>query len=220
MKFYSNKISMKPISLEDAVKKIKEQPKARSLEEILADIKSKQTPIAQAPQLAKTAAAQSAKVEKTAGGYPPKVEAAKTTATIKVAEELRPAKPAEKKPDPKPEAKKATSNKLVMKLAKELDFRDWEAQQVVDAWSQHGSVAKCIANVKGKASNPETYCKLLQTAGGMAEKTIKVAKVASAKKPAEFKKFAKLTPDEEARLRKYFTKYYGKDYVDALLGDY
>jgi hypothetical protein len=209
MKFYSNKISTKSVSLEEAVKKAKEQPKVRSLDEIIADIKAKQVAAAQAPQLAKTAAAQADKIEKTAAKEPISVK-------IAVSEELKEAaKPAKAK---KPEAKQAAvKNKFVMKLAKELDFRAWEAQQVVEAWKQHASVEKCIANVGGKASDPQAYCKLLQTASVMAEKVVKAASV---KKPAEFKKFAKMTPDEEAFLRKYYTKYYGKDYVDSLLGDY
>ena len=45
------------------------------------------------------------------------------------------------------------------------------------------------------------------------------AKAAKAEKVA-YKKIAKLTSKEHSFLKEYFTKLYGQDYVDAMLGDY
>ena len=110
---------------------------------------------------------------------------------------------------------------MTLKVAKALDFREWEAKQVVDAWKQHGDANKCIASVKGKVSDPKTYCGLLRVAAVEAGKVMtKVAAQKPVAKTAEYKKFAKLTANEQAFLTEYFKKLYGEDYVKALVGDY
>jgi hypothetical protein len=108
------------------------------------------------------------------------------------------------------------------KWAKSLDFRQWEAADVVGAWGQHGSTEKCASNVKGKVSDPKVYCELLKTAAGQADKMIKAAaaKSKSEKKAGVFKKIAKMTDDEKSWLADYYGELYGKEYVDALLADY
>ncbi len=116
----------------------------------------------------------------------------------------------------------ASANKT-LKVAKKLDFRGWNAEEVVAAWGQHGSMDKCVANVNGKTSDPKTYCGLLQIASVEAGKMVKAASTEAAKaapKPAVFKKIAKLTEKEKSFLNKYYTKLYGSEYVNALLENY
>lgn len=224
MNFFNSRIVTKSISLEDAVKKAQE-PKAapRSLEEIIASAKQMKTASTQAET--KTASVEAPKAEA-------KVEVKAETApavTVKVATEMSapkakapaqapkaPAKPAEKP------TKAAASGKHTVKLAAELDFRNWEAQAVSDAWKQHGSVQQCMSNVAGKASDGKAYCELLRVAASEADKVIKTA---SAKKEVKvaapiYKKIAKLTSQEQSFLREFFKKIYGEEYVTAMLGDY
>ena len=235
MRFVTDRISTKSISLEDAIKHQKEakpQPQ-RSLDEILAGIK--------AANAVKLAAANAPKVVVAAKTEAPKAEAPKAEAPkaeVKTAETKAEAKTAakaeikvaaelteQKKPEaPKAAPKTAAPTKMTLKVAKAMDFRDWEAKQVVDAWKQHGDINKCIASVKGKTSNPKTYCNLLRVAAVEATKVM--TKLAAQKpagkvaKTAEYRKFAKLTANEQSFLRDYFQKLYGKDYVEAMLGDY
>lgn len=141
----------------------------------------------------------------------------------------------EKKDEPKDEPKdekkeetKACSTakaSVKLKVAKALDFRPWNAEDVVKAWEQHGSLDTCVANVKGKASDPKTYCMLLKSASETAKGMMKTAAAAKKeekqeKKAGVFKKIAKLTDKEKSFLSKYFGKLYGDDYVSALLEDY
>jgi hypothetical protein len=108
------------------------------------------------------------------------------------------------------------------KWAKSLDFRQWEATDVVRAWEQHGGTEKCASNVKGKVSDPKVYCELLKTASEQAGKMIKAAesKGKAEKKGGVFKKIAKLTDDEKSWLADYYRELYGEDYVSAMLADY
>lgn len=234
MNFFNSKIVTKTISLEDAIKKANE-PKAapRSLDEILASAKQMKTAAAQAET--KTAAvAPAPKAEAKAEAPKPeakkpevKVAAAKPTVAVKVAAELAP-KPAEapKAEAPKPEAKKpevkAAAAKPITKWASSIDFRNWEAQAVVDAWNQHGSVEKCVANVGSKATDGKVYCELLRVAASEADKVVKTASAKKEQKTAApvYRKIAKLTAQEQSFLRDFFKKIYGEEYVSALLDDY
>jgi len=123
------------------------------------------------------------------------------------------------------------SSKKQLKIAKNINFTQWAyPKQVVDAWKQHGTVEACVKNVDGQTSDPRTYCSLLRVAASEADKMVKAAAAAkpakSAKKEEEasaapiYKKIAKLTGEEQSFLREFFSKIYGNDYVDALLGDY
>lgn len=125
----------------------------------------------------------------------------------------------------------SASKPTQMKIAKRIDFRNWEAEDVVKAWGQHGSIKACEKNVSSLTDNPRLYCGLLQTASGMAKNKLeklaaakkgKEKKQASAEKPAKaiWKKLAKLTEKERAMLDKYWRKLYGDYYVDAMLSDY
>jgi hypothetical protein len=51
-------------------------------------------------------------------------------------------------------------------------------------------------------------------------KSVKSAKKEEATAAPIYKKIAKLTGEEQSFLREFFSKIYGNDYVDALLGDY
>lgn len=123
----------------------------------------------------------------------------------------------------------SASGKKQLKMASKVNFTQWEEpKMVVDAWKQHGSIEACVKNVSGNTNDPQTYCALLQVAASEADKMVKAAsakkqtKEASKKAPVApvYKKIAKLTTKERSFLDEYFTKIYGKDYVDALLGDY
>lgn len=283
MGFFTNKIVTKPISLEDAVKK--EQPKVRSLDEILASVKQTKTAAAAPQAEVKTAAVEAPKV----------VEAAKVITEIKVSDEFKkealtrvpipgvkddtwkmtpgesgqamdaakavgkspfapgalneistikpgrgqgakqvinpdirqkmkaPVSPlSTQRPAPAPIPAPVASSKHVLKLASKIDFRNWEAQAVVDAWKQHGTVEACVKNVGKDASDPKTYCALLRVAANEATKVVKSASAKKEEKTASpiYKKIAKLTSNEQSFLREFFSKIYGKDYVEALLSDY
>lgn len=234
--FITDQIVLKPVSIEDAVKAAKDRKAPRSLDQIIADIDSanKQVKTASSAAETKTASAPEAKPEpkeaKTASTEEKKPEPeAEVKVEVKVAKPEAKAEPkkaaaekSEKKAESKPE-KKAEAKTKSLKLAKALDFRGWDAAKVAKAWGQYGSMEKCEAGVKGKTSDPKTYCALLRTAGGMAAKQIKEAsaKAKPAKKAsASFKKLAKLTEKERAWLAGYWGKLYGEGYVKAMLGDY
>jgi len=218
MKFYSDRIRTTPISLEEAAARAKDAKSVSSLDEILAKIDNQKQ--------VKTAAAE-APVVKTAEAAPaPKVEEKK-------AEEPKKDEKGEKKEDKKDEPEKEEMKKeesakpVSLKVAKSLDFRGWEAEDIVKAWAQHGNLEKCCSNVKGKVNDEKTYCGLLQVASNEAGKIIKQAaaekqeKVASkVEKTARFKKLAKLTEEERAALAEYWGKLYGDAYVKAMLEDY
>lgn len=124
----------------------------------------------------------------------------------------------------------SASGKKQLKMASKVNFTQWEdPKMVVDAWKQHGSVEACVKNISGNTNDPQTYCSLLQVAASEADKMVKAASAkrqtkAASKKEAPvapvYKKIAKLTANERSFLDEYFTKIYGKEYVDALLGDY
>jgi len=224
MRLITSKIMTKPVSLEEALKK--ETPKARTLDEILASVKQMKTAAAQ-PAATITAAKKEepkAEVKAEVKKEEPKVEG-KVEAKAEAKVEVKTAG-FEQKPAAKP----------TLKIASSLDFRNWKAQEVLDAWKQHGSVEACVKNTTGGTSNPKLYCSLLQTAAGVADKVIKAAAAkktektaAKEEKPADkatkvagpqWKKIAKLTPKEKQFMVNFFSKLYGKDYVDALVTDH
>lgn len=218
MRLITSKIITKPISLEEALKK--EVPKVRTLDEILASVKQM-----------KTAAVTPAVVVTAAVKEEPKVEAKVETK-------------AEAKVETKVEVKTAgfeqkAATKPTLKIASSLDFRSWEAQEVADAWKQHGTVEACVKNTTSGTSNPKLYCTLLQEASVVADKVIKAAAAKKTEKTAakaeakpaieakptkiagpQWKKIAKLSPTEKQFVVDFFSKLYGKDYVDALVTDY
>ena len=132
------------------------------------------------------------------------------------------------------------SGKKLLKIAKQLDFRSWEAEDVVKAWEQHGSIKGCIKNVTKETSDPKTYCGLLQVASqvageimvkkakatkGQAKTAKKNIKTSSETKKRDtnkgvWKKIAKLTDKERGMLKEYWAKLYGDKYVQSLLNDY
>lgn len=240
MNFFNQRIVTKSISLEEAVKKAKEPKKAlRSLDEILADTSKIKTASAQAAEVKTAAKAEVAEAPKVEAKTEPKIEAkaeakpevqaeekkAEAAVQVKIANEMPvPAAKEEAKEAPKAHAQPTTAagtKTMKLSMTSSLDFRNWEAQAVVDAWKQHGSVEACVKNVGSNTSDPSTYCSLLKVAAGEAEKTVKTASVESkeAKAPV-YKKFAKLTGNERTFLKEFFSKIYGVDYVDALLEDY
>jgi hypothetical protein len=211
MKLFANKIGLKSITM-DQIKDQKPQPQ-RSLDDILAGLQKSKTPEV------KTAAAEPVKEVKTAA-VAPKAEvktaaAQKPTVSVKVASDF----------DKKPEVKQAAAPKGEIKVAKSLDFREWEPQQYIQTWRQYKNYEGCVAGVQGKASDPANYCSLLRTATKIAVKAVKQAaakaevKTAAQAPKAEFKKFASLPAKEKAFLREYYSKFYGADYVKALLGE-
>jgi len=236
MNFFTSKIVTKPISLEEAVKNSQAQAsvKPRTLDEIIASGKA-----------IKTASSQ-AEVKTAAVIEPPKVEVkpeikvamaplpvAKKPLAKPVAVPVAPvasgqaevtkaATEAEKAIVGKPVAPVAkapmVASKKVLKIASSLDFRGWEAQAVIDAWSQHKNMEGCVKNVAGSVSDPKTYCSLLSVAASEAPKFVKTAKT----EKVAWKKIAKLTEKERSRLKAYWLGrgIYNQDYVDAMLGDY
>lgn len=236
MKFYSNRLFTKSISLQEAIDKSKAKPPVRSIDQMLAEFDSKNAQV-------KTAATE-AKVVKTASVVEvkteaPKVEAAvvsdpKTDEMTKAAElvakgEAVTLEEAKTKINAqKVEVKEAKKEAVILKIAKSLDFRKFEPEKVVEAWKQHGTLDKCVANVKGKTNDPKTYCSLLALANKESlervKNSAKTAKKVEVKKAEEikpfFKKIANLTAEEKSFLSKYFTKIYGQAFVDALLTEY
>lgn len=244
MKFF-NSISVlstrqAPVSKEDVDKATAAKPKMRSLEDILASTKAIKTAAAQAE--VKVAAAAEPKEA-------PKVEAkAQANVQVKVAEmpdfikekieqkkKKKDGKPVEKsdeKDEDDKEEKDACSASVKLKMTKDLDFREFPAEKVVAAWkTAGGDMATCVASVKGKTNDPQTYCGLLRVAATTADRLVKVAaakkasktaaetKVSASKSPA-FKKLAKLTESERSELKAYWTELYGEGYASAMLEDY
>ena len=227
MRLITSKIMTKPVSLEEALKK--EVPKIRTLDEILASVKQM-----------KTAAVQPAATVTADKKEEPKVEA-KAEAKVETKVEAKVEPKPEVKAETKVEVKTAgfeqkSAAKPTLKIASSLDFRKWAAQEVVDAWKQHGTVEACVKNTADGTSNPKLYCTLLQTAAVEADRIVKAAAAkktqktaAKEEKPAEkatkvagpnWKKIAKLSPQEKQFVVDFFSKLYGKDYVDALVTDY
>lgn len=131
-----------------------------------------------------------------------------------------PVSPVAKPPMPTPGA--MASAKHTLKIASSLDFRNWEAQAVADAWKQHGSVENCMANVASQTNDPKSYCGLLRVAATEATQVIKTAAAKKEEKTATplYQKIAKLDAEKLSGLREYFTLIYGKDYVEAMLADF
>lgn len=132
-------------------------------------------------------------------------------------------------PEAAPMAAAASGKAEILKVAKSLDFRGWNREDVVKAWGQHGDFQKCVANVAGKTSDPKAYCGLLREASVESTRLIKEAaaaaketKTAGVEKQEKvaFKKLAKLTDKERSWLSKYWANLYGQDYVDAMMEDY
>jgi len=210
MKFITDRVNFgtKALSFEELAKKA--STPARTLEELIAEAKAAKTPIVKTASVEQPVKVASVETPAKEPAPEVKAEAKPVTATVKVDAKL--AKTAEKA------VKKAT---LSMKWAKTIDFRDWTARQVVDAWEQHGSFDKCVANVAKTASHPEQYCGLLRTAAGMAKKVVTAsAKPKAAAQPVQYVKFAKLSPKQKTLVREYFSQYYPADYVNAMIGDY
>lgn len=233
MNFFNNRIVMKPgVSIEAAVAAAKPAPQVRSLDDILADIdaKNKGLKTASTEATVKTAASEAPKAEAAANIEPapapvsaPVQKTASVQVEVKTAAAEAPKAEAAKVETPAPKP-----TKLALKIAKSLDFRQWEAQDVVKAWGQHGSYEKCCANVNGKVSDAKAYCGLLQVASQEAGRVIKTAKLQAEQKVAakeevaegRFKKLAKLTDKERSWLAKYWGQLYGDEYVKAMLEDY
>jgi len=227
MKFYSNRLFTKSISLQEAIDKSKAKPPVRSIDQMLAEFDSKNAQVKTAAteaKVVKTASVVKAKTEA------PKVSEPKTDEMTKAAElvakgEAVTLEEAKTKINATKVAKKEA---VILKIAKSLDFRQFEPEKVVEAWKQHGTLDKCVANVKGKTNDPKTYCSLLALANkeslGRVKNSAKTAKNIEVKKAKEmkpfFKKIANLTAEEKSFLNKYFTKIYGQAFVDALLTEY
>lgn len=251
MKFFNSRIVTSNVNLEDAVKKASAtEPKAaRSLDDMIADLEAQneQVKTAGSETNVKTATADAVKdSEPTEATTEVKVEVGsdlkKEAAGIenippekrakpfgKDSEEDGEAEEAKCAEEGKKEDKEASGNKT-LKVAKKIDFRNWEAEDVVKAWNQHGSVEACMKNVEKSTDNPKIYCGLLQVASKVAQETLeKHAKKDAASKTAgkktqqksgTWKVLAKLTDKEHSMLDKYWRKLYGDYYVDAMLSDY
>jgi hypothetical protein len=223
MKFF-NSISVlstreKPVSMEEAVKLAAAKPKMRSLEDILASTKAIKTAAVEAPKV-------QVKVAEMPDFIKKKIEEKKNKGKDGDKKEEKGEKKdnpfAKKEKDEEPEEKEAA---VKLKMTKSLDFREFPAEKVVAQWKQAGGdMAKCVAAVKGKTNDPQTYCGLLRVAAMTAGKVVKVAaaknaKVAATKSPA-FKKLAKLTESERTELFSYWKELYGEGYAKAMLEDY
>lgn len=119
----------------------------------------------------------------------------------------------------------ASKKPMILKVAKKADFRPWNPEEIVKAWSNHGSQEKCVAASKGLTNDPKAYCYLLQTASEEATKLLKTAskankteKVAAPK--GMFKKLASLPEKDSRRLYDYWKGLYGEEYAKAMLEDY
>lgn len=230
MKFFNARIVTKQVPLGAALKA--ESKPARTLDEILADVKAKgqvKTAAAVTPQV-KTAAVEAPVAEA------PKVEVKEAKKALpdfiqkKIDEKAgkkdeKDEKGEKGEKDKKEEKKdkkeeKASASPRTIKMAKSLDFRGWEAEDVVKAWGQHGSHEKCVANVKKLVNEPATYCKLLQVASNKAASIVKTAAVKKASPKGVFKKLAKLSDEETSFLKKYWTELYGAEYVESMMKDY
>lgn len=248
MKFFNSRIVTKTVQIGDA---LKAESKPRKLDEILADIQQKgQVKTASSSAQVKTASTETeTKVEPKAEVKAEVKAEAKTE--VKEAKKLPPeflenikgkgkgkeekkddkedkGEKKDKKEDKKDKGEKdakCASAPRTLKMASSLDFRQWEAEDVVRAWGQHGTHEKCMANVKDLVNEPATYCKLLQVAS---DKAASIVKTASSKEAAKkqaspkgvFKKLAKLSDEEASFLKEYWRNLYGDAYVESMLKDY
>ena len=220
--FISSKITMKPVSLEDAVKKAQAKAEPRDLDTLLSDLE------AQNNGQTRTASVEekTTKVAEVAESEP--VAETKDVVESEVKVEVSPEFDKEdvveeKAASNKKETKKASKE---LKIASKLDFRDWEAEKVAGAWDAHGSFDQCVKNVGDNASDAKLYCGLLQVASDKAKQVMekKASKKAEEQKKASpkgvWKKLAKLTSKEHDLLSDYLKNLYGEEYVKALLSDY
>jgi hypothetical protein len=216
MKFYGNRLFTKAISLQEAIDKAKAKPPVRSIDQMLAEFDSKKS---------------EAQVKTAANVAREAVEVASNKtedAALKLVAEGK-ALTLEQAKKQLSETKEAKKEPMVLKIAKSLDFRKFEPEEVVKTWGQYQTMDKCVASVKGKTNDPKTYCSLLALANKQSLERVKTSSTAETKKveakKAEemkpfFKKIAKLTAEEKSFLSKYFAKIYGQPFVDALLTDY
>lgn len=252
MKFISNKIVTKQVSLEDAMKVVQGK-KSPSLDDVLASIKkgNERTEPVEAKKTEEVKPRETtAKVEvkvddsikkeanlenlgdKAAPPFGNKKDDEKDDKDDKKGDKED--KKDEKKDDKedkkddkkteKEESCSAASSKSI-KIAKQLDFRSWEAQDVVQAWGQHGSMEKCVENVKGHTTDAKVYCKLLQVSSQLAKKSLTKTAKKQKNQPKKankgtWLKVSKLTGKQRSMLESYYRKLYGDMYVDALLRDY
>ena len=243
MKFISNRIMTRKVSLEDAIKANKEPKADLTFNQVLEKIAKQGNEVKTASSAPKPETpAVEVKIDKTLqkeagepfGGKkaPPfgseERKEKKEKGEVEVAEDKKEDKKEEKE-EKKEEKACVSKGKKTLKVAKQIDFRNWEAQDVVKAWEQHGSLENCVKNVGSDTSDPKTYCGLLQVASQVAgeilikkAKANKPAKKASSEKPQKgaWKKLAKLTEKERTMLEQYWRKLYGDKYVDSLLTDY
>lgn len=232
MKFFNNRIFTKnPMTLAEAA--TVKPPAFRSLDQMLSDMnaaKAAPQTVVKTASVAAPAAAKAPVATKTAAAQPEKAAAASRTAesdVIEITSETDVRKLIGEAPAAAPA--RTASKDIQIKIAKQMDFREWEAEDIVKAWGQHGGdVRTCIKNVtafKG-SDNPEVYCGLMQVAANMAAakltRTAAAGKAGKAAKTASrsFVKISKLDDKSRAMLEKYFTMIYGKDYVESLLADY
>ena len=244
MKFF-NSISVlstrkEPVSMEEAVKLAAAQPKMRSLEEILESTKAIKTAAAEA-KVVTAAKTETAPAEKQASVQ---VKVAEMPEFIKKKIEEKKNKdgkkddkkdgkkenPFEKKDDEdegEGEEKDGCCASVKLQMTKALDFRPFSAEKVVNHWKlAGGNMESCVAAVKGKTNDPQTYCGLLRVASMTANKAIKIAAakatktVTAAPKSPAFKKLAKLTESERSELMAYWKELYGEGYAKAMLEDY
>lgn len=240
MKFFNARIVTKQVPLGAALKA--DSKPARTLDEILADVKSKgqvKTAAVEVPQVktasveAPVAEAPKAEVKEAKKELPESFKAhqfGKKDDEKGKDEPKKDEKPEDGKKEEKSDKKedkkeeKASSAPRTIKMAKSLDFRGWEAEDVVKAWGQHGSHEKCVANVKSLVNEPATYCKLLQVASNKAASIVKTAAAKAEVKKASpkgvFKKLAKLSDEETSFLKKYWADLYGQEYVESMMKDY
>lgn len=216
MKLITDRIRLGTISLEEAGKKAQEATKVRSLDELLTDLKK-----AQLEPVVKTASVGGSTV-KTAEKEEKEEKDEDEVEVVEVKGE--PKKEKKKKKEEDDEEDKRASTKPVLKVAKKLDFRHWEAENIVKAWNGYKDIKGCIVSVQGYVNSPKVYCGLLQVASQEASKMIKSAKKAEPKKKESssngFMKLAKMNKEQVQLLREYFEPLYGKTYTDSLLGDY
>lgn len=246
MKFISNRIVTKKVSLDDVIKSMKEPKEEKSLDEVLAGIKQGgQIKTASSEKKVKTASPEEKPVvevkvddslqkeanlenlgDKKAPEFGKKDEDEGEVEETKDEDEgeVEETKSKDKDKDKdKKEGCTASSGKT-LKIAKSCDFRSWTAEDVVKAWDQHGSVEKCAKNVKDDVSNPKMYCGLLQVASQVAKETIEKranAKQGSpkvAKKPEKSKVAQKGVWKKLAKLTEKEKKMLG-GYYRKLYGD-
>lgn len=194
MKFFTNRIVTKQISLEEAVKNAQNKQQVRSIDEILSDIKQQKIATSNTKAVKTASTEISEEVQ-------PKVQV--NVASVKT-------------------QKTTKSANVILKVANKIDFRNWSSEQLNTAWSQHGTFEKCLQNVDGLTSSPKTYCGLLREAAnqfGVKTASKKDTKQIEAGKSSEFVKISKLTTKDKKDLKAYFLEIYGEEYVNALVAD-